>query len=88
MKDELSKYFSQLGQKGGRKGKRVLTREQARQMVKVREARRAYKNFFTECFWSNDPNYVITHEDIEWVGQQLLKNGGRKAYEIGVKLCH
>lgn len=43
-KTELSEYFSRLGKIGGAKSRRVLTPEQAREMVKVREANRKKKS--------------------------------------------
>jgi hypothetical protein len=36
-------------------------------MVKVREARRAFHDFYASCFWSYDPNYRITLQDVPWV---------------------
>jgi len=42
-KRELSAYFSNLGKKGGKKSRRTLTPEQARAMVKAREAKRKKK---------------------------------------------
>jgi len=57
-------------------------------MVKVREARRAYRRFHTECFWSFDPDYRIGAADIAWIADQLRKHGGREAWLVGSKLCH
>ena len=56
-------------------------------MVQVREARRAYRRFHTECFWSFDPAYVIRLSDVPWVAEQLAKNGGREAWLVGDRLC-
>ena len=56
-------------------------------MVKVREARRAYQRFFTRCFWSFDPNYVVTEKDVPWVASRLMEFGGREGWELGAKLC-
>ena len=56
-------------------------------MVMVREARRAYRRFYTECFWWCDPDYLIGAGDIEWAADQLRKNGGREAWMAGAKLC-
>jgi hypothetical protein len=56
-------------------------------MVKVREARRAYRRFHAECFWSCDPGYVVGSQDVAWVSNQLRKHGGREAWEIARKLC-
>ncbi len=56
-------------------------------MVRVREARRAYRNFYAQCFWSFDPAYVIGSTDVAWVADQLQKHGGRAAWEVATKLC-
>lgn len=56
-------------------------------MVKIRDARRAYRLFFAQCFWSYDPNFNITAQDVPWVAAQLMKHGGRRAWEIGSRLC-
>lgn len=57
-------------------------------MVRLREARRAYRIYHTSCFWSFDPGYTVGFDDIEWVAEQLMKNGDRAAWAKGVKLCH
>jgi len=56
-------------------------------MVRVREARRMYRRFHTECFWSFDPDYRIGPSDIAWVAEQLRKHGGRDAWEVATTLC-
>jgi len=56
-------------------------------MVMVREARRAYRRFYAECFWWCDPDYEIGAGDIQWTADQLRKNGGREAWLAGAKLC-
>ena len=56
-------------------------------MVRVREARRAYREFHPECFWSFDPELTIGSGDVEWVIEQLRKNGGRRAWEKAAQLC-
>ena len=88
MKDAVRAYLAEIGRRGGRTSRRVLTSEAAREMVKVREARRLYRRFHAECFWSFDPEYRIGKEDIVWVADQLRKHGGREAWEAAVKLCH
>ena len=79
--------MSAIGRRGGQSSRRRLTPEQARNMVRVREARRAYKTFYARCFWSYDPNYVVTSKDVDWVAKQLMKLGDREAWELGSKLC-
>ena len=80
-------YLARIGRKGGRKSRRVLSPEAARTMVRIREARRMFRRFHAECFWSFDPDYRVGESDIAWVAEQLRKHGGRDAWESAVKLC-
>jgi general stress protein YciG len=41
MKNEIRKYLSEIGRKGGEKSKRTLTRKQSLAMIKKREEGRA-----------------------------------------------
>ena len=81
-------YLAEIGRRGGRKSRRTLTPDEARAMVRVREARRAYRHFHAECFWSYDPSYRVKSSDISWVVEQLRKHGGRDAWDVASKLCH
>jgi hypothetical protein len=56
-------------------------------MVRVREARRAYRRFHAACFWSYRPDYRIEASDVPWVVDQLRRHGGHDAWEIAEKLC-
>lgn len=87
MEKSIHKYLSEIGRRGGKNGRRDLSREDAIQMVRIREARRAFKKYWAQCFWSYDKNYVITKDDIPWVAEQLIKNGNRDAFYVGEKLC-
>ena len=80
-------YLSTIGARGGRKSRRELASGQARAMVRVREARRAYRRFHTQCFWSYDPEYRVTLADVPWVVEQLQKHGGRAAWNKAAELC-
>jgi len=40
MDKAVKKYLSELGRKGGKVSKRILTPEQAREMVRIREAKK------------------------------------------------
>ncbi len=87
MEQNIKSYLADIGRRGGRKSRRVLDPETARAMVRVREARRAYRRFHAECFWSFDPAYLIGPSDVSWVVEQLRKHGGREAWETARKLC-
>ena len=87
MHPSVSLYLAAIGRRGGRKSRRRLTPEAARNMVKVREARRAFREFYASCFWSSDPHYQVTLQDVPWVAEQLMRHGGRRGWETGRKLC-
>jgi hypothetical protein len=87
MKWEVREYLSRIGRKGGLRSRRKLDSTMARRMVQLREARRAYRRYHARCFWSFDPEYPVGFDDIEWVAEQLIKNGDRSAWEKGVMLC-
>jgi hypothetical protein len=87
MDPNVREYLAEIGRIGGRKSRRTLASETARRMVAVREARRAYRRFYTSCFWSHRPDLEIGLEDVEWVAGQLMKHGDRAAWRIGKSLC-
>jgi hypothetical protein len=84
---EVTRYLAQIGSRGGRKSRRALDPEMARTMVRVREARRAFRRFRTMCFWSCRPDLEIGVDDVAWVAEQLMKHGNRDAWNAGVRLC-
>lgn len=87
MNPTVRAFLSEIGRRGGRKSRRRLDSETARRMVRLREARRAYRRFHTRCFWSYDPDYRVTEGDLPWVAEQLMKFGGRAGWETGARLC-
>lgn len=80
-------YLSKIGSRGGKRSRRALDPETARRMVKVREAKKAFARFRTQCFWSFDPELKIRFEDITWVVEQLRKNGDLTAWRVAERLC-
>ncbi|MGD2215374.1 MAG: hypothetical protein PVJ64_01405 [Gemmatimonadales bacterium] len=84
---EIREYLAEIGRKGGRKSRRALDPATARNMVRVREARRAFRRFRTLCFWSCRPDLEIGLSDVAWVAEQLMKHGDREAWLIGARLC-
>jgi len=83
----VKRYLAEIGRRGGRKSRRALDPSTARQMVKVREARRAYRQFRTQCFWSYRDDLTITSTDVPWVAEQLMRHGNRHAWLVGSRLC-
>jgi hypothetical protein len=56
-------------------------------MVRVREARRAFRRFRATCFWSYRPDLEIGLDQVGWVAEQLRKHGNREAWRIAARLC-
>lgn len=84
---EVRKYLREIGRRGGLKSRRMLAAADAREMVRVREARRAYKRFRASCFWSYRPDLVIGSAEVPWVVEQLRKHGNRDAWRVAERLC-
>jgi hypothetical protein len=80
-------YLSRIGRRGGLKSRRRLEPAAARDMVRLRDARRAFRRFHTRCFWFCDPDYRVMLRDIPWVAEQLMKYGGRTGWDLGARLC-
>ena len=87
MTPEVRSYLAEIGRRGGRRSRRVLNPDTARQMVRLREARRAFGRFHAACFWSSPRSYVVTADDIPWVARQLMTYGGREGWRLGGRLC-
>jgi hypothetical protein len=87
MTSAIRHYLARIGSRGGRKSRRQLDAEQARAMVRVREARRAYRAFHAQCFWSSPPDLEITAADVDWVAERLMRHGGLRAWQKGASLC-
>ena len=87
MEPAVRRYLSSIGRRGGQKSRRQLATETARDMVRLREARRAFRRFHARCFWSTDPDYRVTPNDIPWVAERVMTYGGREGWDMGARLC-
>jgi hypothetical protein len=56
-------------------------------MVRLREARRAFRAFHAQCFWYMREDMDITLADVPAIVRGLRQNGGRKGYLLAAKLC-
>lgn len=75
------RYLSAIGRKGGQRSRRRLEAGEARRMVAVREARRAFRDYHDTCFWSYSPDADIGFAQLPWVVETLKREGDRRAYE-------
>lgn len=87
MNKEVRSYLAEIGRRGGRKSRRKLDSETARAMVRVRDARRAFRKFHATCFWSYRKDLEIGLGDVDWVADTLRKNGDMRAWRTAGRLC-
>ncbi len=87
MDNAIRSYLAEIGRRGGRKSRRKLDPETARAMVRVREARRAFRKFHATCFWSYRKDLTIGPADVGWVAETLRKNGDMRAWKAAARLC-
>ena len=80
-------WLAAIGRKGGKASRRSLSAHDARDMVRVREARRAFREFHAQCFWHMRPDLRVTLADVPEVVRGLRLNGGRRGYLLAARLC-
>lgn len=74
------------GRLGGQKSRRRLSPDQARGMVRIREARKLFRAYHARCFWWTPADLVITRERVAWVADHLRKHGGRLEWRLAARL--
>ena len=50
-------------------------------------ARRAFREFYAQCFWSYRPDTEMTEEKIPFVIRGLREHGGLAGYRVAAELC-
>jgi hypothetical protein len=83
----IQDYLSEIGRRGGRKSRRRLSSEDARNMVRIREARQAFREFYPQCFWYLRPDLKVTLADIPELARGLRQHGGRRGFLLAARLC-
>lgn len=69
------------------RSRRRLSSEEAKNMVRLREARRAFRRFHSQCFWYMRENMNITLADVPEIARGLRQNGGRQGFLLAARLC-
>ncbi len=62
------------------------TEQEARQR-RLEIARKAFKEFSAQCFWSSPVDLEVTEADIPFIVRGLRLHGGHKGYRIAIELC-
>ncbi len=50
-------------------------------------ARKAFKEFYGQCFWSYREDAEIGEKDISWIVRELRHYGGAKGYQAVAEIC-
>ena len=88
MKDSsVREYLAQIGRKGGMKSRRRLSTEDAKNMVRLRDAKRAFNMFYSQCFWYIRAHMDITLAHVPEIVRGLRQNGGRQGFLLAARLC-
>ena len=56
-------------------------------MVRIREARRAFGEFHTQCFWYMRRDMTVTLDDLPEIIRGLRENGGRRGLLVAARLA-
>ena len=54
---------------------------------RVQLARKAFREYYAQCFWSYREDLEITEEKIPFVIRGLREEGGLAGYQIAAELC-
>jgi len=50
-------------------------------------ARKAFKDYYAQCFWSADPNLLVEERHIPFIISNLRLHGGHKGFRLAAELC-
>ena len=50
-------------------------------------ARKAFREFYAQCFWSYREDADITEDKIPFIIRGLREHGGRAGYQVAAELC-
>ena len=84
---DIQAYMAQIGRKGGQRSRRRLSSEDARNMVRVREVRRAFQRYHAQCFWYMPLDLTIGLADVPEIARGLRQHGGRDGFLLAADLC-
>ena len=76
-----------IGVQGSSRSHATLPSAAARDRVRVREARRAFRDYHAQCFWYLRPDMQVTPGDVPEIVRGLRRNGGRKGFLLAARLC-
>lgn len=64
-----------------------MSKSQEQESERVKLARRAFREFYAQCFWSYREDLEITEALVPFVVRGLREHGGRAGYRVAAELC-
>jgi hypothetical protein len=65
----------------------LVASDTAARQRRLELARRAFREFYAECFWSYREDAEITEDKIPFVVRGLREHGGLAGYRLAAALC-
>jgi hypothetical protein len=62
-------------------------RETALRQRRLALAKKAFREFYAQCFWSYREDTEITEDKIAFVVRGLREHGGLAGYQVAAELC-
>jgi hypothetical protein len=54
---------------------------------RVQLARKAFREYYAQCFWSADPELVVEENHFPLIIRNLRLHGGHKGFRLAAELC-
>ncbi len=85
--DPLKSRSAPIGRQDGSRSHSTPAPAEARDAARVREARRAFRDYHAQCFWYLRPDMPVTLGDVPEIVRGLRRHGGRKGFLLAARLC-
>ena len=66
----------------------LLAGDAAARQRRLELARKAFREFYAQCFWSYREDAEITEDKIPFVVRGLREHGGLAGYQLAAAICH
>ena len=78
---------AEINRCGGEQRKCAPSHEDAQEVVRIREARLAFRQYHAQCFWFMREDMQISATDIPEIAKGLRLHGGHRGMELAERLC-
>jgi hypothetical protein len=85
--DPLKACFAPIARQRDSRSHHTPPSAEARDRVRVREARWAFRDYHAQCFWYLRPDMQVTLRDVPEIVRGLRRNGGRRGFLLAARLC-